>query len=393
MKKSFFTKLLAVAAMASLLVAAGCSSDSSGGDESASSSSGNTSSSANPSVETVETGSVSVTVNVDGTVSCSKCGKTYELKSQAENCEHYKCETCGTSYCTQEECDECVSHVTVIFKDADGAADAYETVTNVIKTGEKASVPEWTKEHYTLGWSSSVDRLSADSEITEDVTFTAVWTEDAKYTVTFVDSEGNNTEVTQTVYTGEKASVPEWTKENYVLSWACSVDGLSTDSAITQDVTFTANWTEKPKCSSCGTYYDTETEAENCSKEEGCPKYGTLTTITFSGTKAASAVSDNSAITVSMTGNIKSNTTLTYNAVTYTPIIKMESSTVITVSGAAGKTIKVVCDAAKAITAGSTNYTAVADGTAYVATFTAPDGDSFVIKKKDSVNVGVIFIE
>ncbi len=424
------------------------------------------SSSSGSSSET-ESGSVSVTVTIDGSVSCTKCGKTYELKSQAESCEHYKCETCGTAYYSQAELDACTSHVTVIFKDSDDGTN--ETVTKVIKSGTTViapdwtkegftlswlteseseydfddplsvvagesettvtftakwtttytvtfkdesgtnadetaavisgetveTVPEWTREHYSLtGWTSSVEGLTTDSAITENVTFTAVWTEDAKYTVTFVDSDGTNTEETQSVYTGEKANVPDWTKENYVLSWTSSVEGLTTDSAITADVTFTANWTEKPKCSNCGTHYDTETEAENCSKEEGCPKYGALTTITFSGTKTASASSDNETITVSMTGNIKSGVTLTYNGVTYDPIIKMESSTVVTISGAAGKTVKVVCDAAKAIKYNnSIKVTAVADGTAYVATFTAPDGDSFTINKGDSMNVGVIFIE
>ncbi len=282
---------------------------------------------------------------------------------------------------------------TVTFKDESGT-NADETAA-VISGETVETVPEWTREHYSLtGWTSSVEGLTTDSAITENVTFTAVWTEDVKYTVTFVDSDGTNTEETQSVYTGEKATVPDWTKENYVLSWTSSVAELTTDSAITADVTFTANWTEKPKCSNCGTHYDTETEAQNCSKEEGCPKYGALTTITFSGTKTASASSDNETITVSMTGNIKSGVTLTYNGVTYDPIIKMESSTVVTISGAAGKTVKVVCDAAKAIKYNnSTKVTAVADGTAYVATFTAPDGDSFTINKGDSVNVGVIFIE
>ncbi len=438
---------------------------SSGTDSGSTESSGDSSSSGSSS-ET-ESGSVSVTVTIDGSVSCTKCGKTYELKSQAESCEHYKCETCGTAYYSQAELDECISHVTVIFKDSDDGTN--ETVTKVIKSGTTViapdwtkegftlswlteseseydfddplsvadgesettvtftakwtttytvtfkdesgtnadetaavisgetveTVPEWTREHYSLtGWTSSVEGLTTDSAITADVTFTAVWTEDAKYTVTFVDSDGTNTEETQSVYTGEKANVPDWTKENYVLSWTSSVEGFTTDSAITADVTFTANWTEKPECSNCGTHYDTETEAENCSKEEGCPKYGALTTITFSGTKTASASSDNETITVAMTGNIKSGQTLTYNGVIYDPIIKMESSTVVTISGAAGKTVKVVCDAAKAIKYNnSTKETAVADGTAYVATFTAPDGDSFTINKGDSMNVGVIFIE
>lgn len=282
---------------------------------------------------------------------------------------------------------------TVTFKDESGT-NADVTV-DVISGEVVESVPKWTREHFTLsGWTSSVAGLTTDSAITGDVTFTANWTEDAKYTVKFVDSDGANGEVTQTVYNGEKANVPTWTKENYSLSWTSSVAGLTIDSVITGDVTFTANWTELPKCTNCGTHYATEDAANNCGKQEGCPKYGALTTITFSGTKAASASSDNDAIAVSITGYIKSGATIVYNDVTYNPVVKMESSTVITISGAAGKTIKVVCDAAKAIKYNaSTKVSAVADGTAYVATFTAPDGDSFTINKGDTLNVAVIFIE
>lgn len=416
---------------------------------------------------TAETGSVSAVVNADGSISCGKCGKIYNFTEQAKNCEHYKCATCGSVYCSQSEVDSCTSHVTVIFKDS--GENGNESVTMVIKSGstvippswekenfaltwidengkeadfddsislsegetEKTvtftakwettytvtfkdesgtnadvtvdvisgevvgSVPEWTREHFTFaGWTSSVSGLTTDSVITGDVTFTANWTEDAKYTVKFVDSDGVNAEDTQTVYNGEKANVPAWTKENYSLSWTSSVEGLTIDSAITGDVTFTANWTELPKCTNCGTHYATEDAANNCGKQEGCPKYGALTTITFSGTKTASASSDNDAIAVSITGNIKSGATIVYNDVTYNPVVKMESLTVITISGAAGKTIKVVCDAAKAIKYNaSTKVSAVADGTAYVATFTAPDGDSFTINKGDTLNIGVIFIE
>lgn len=282
---------------------------------------------------------------------------------------------------------------TVTFKDESGT-NADVTV-EVISGEVLENIPSWTRDHFTFaGWTSSVAGLTTDSAITGDVTFTANWTEDAKYTVKFVDSEGTNAEDTQTVYNGEKANVPTWTKENYILSWASSVEGLTTDSAITSDVTFTANWTELPKCTNCGTHYATEDAANNCGKQDGCPKYGALTTITFSGTKAASASSDNDAIAVSITGYIKSGATIVYNDVTYNPVVKMESSTVITISGAAGKTIKVVCDAAKAIKYNaSTKVSAVADGTAYVATFTAPDGDSFTINKGDTLNIGVIFIE
>ena len=141
---------------------------------------------------------------------------------------------------------------TVTFKDESGT-NADVTV-DVISGEVVGSVPEWTREHFTFaGWTSSVAGLTTDSAITSDVTFTANWTEDAKYTVKFVDSDGANGEVTQTVYNGEKANVPTWTKENYSLSWTSSVAGLTIDSAITGDVTFTANWIELPKCSNCAT--------------------------------------------------------------------------------------------------------------------------------------------
>lgn len=158
---------------------------------------------------------------------------------------------------------------TVTFKDESGT-NADVTV-DVISGEVVESVPEWTREHFTLsGWTSSVAGLTTGSVITGDVTFTANWTEDAKYTVKFVDSDGVNTEVTQTVYNGEKANVPEWTKENYSLSWTSSVEGLTIDSVITGDVTFTANWTELPKCTNCGTHYATAEDVEKCAVKSGC---------------------------------------------------------------------------------------------------------------------------
>ena len=346
-----------------------------------------------------ETGSVSAVVKADCSISCGKCGKIYYFTEQVKNCEHYKCTSCGSVYHSQSEVDSCASHVTVIFKDSD--ENGNESVTMVIKSGSTVVPPSWEKENFALTWidgngkeadfNDSISLLEGETE--KKVTFTANWTEDAKYTVKFVDSDGTNAEDTQTVYNGEKANVPTWTKENYSLSWASSVEGLTTDSAITSDVTFTANWTELPKCTNCGTHYATEDAANNCGKQEGCPKYGALTTITFSGTKPVSALSDNDAIAVSITGSIKKDVTIDYNGVTYDPVVKMESSTVITISGAAGKTIKVVCDAAKAIKYNGTKVIAVSDGTAFVATFPAPDGDSFTINKGDTLNIGVIFIE
>lgn len=279
---------------------------------------------------------------------------------------------------------------TVTFKDESGT-NADVTV-DVISGEVVGSVPEWTREHFTFaGWTSSVAGLTTDSEITGDVTFTAKWTEDAKYTVKFVDSDGTNTEETQTVYNGEKANVPTWTKENYRLSWTSSVEGLTTDSAITGDVTFTANWTELPKCTNCGTHYATEDAANNCGKQEGCPKFGALTTITFEGTKTVTAVSDSESITVTATGNVKSGNSITYNGVTYSVIMKMESSTSLVISGAAGKTMTIVTDTpSKTIKINGTKNTTDANG---IVTVTVPDGDSVTITKGDSINVGVIFIE
>lgn len=169
---------------------------------------------------------------------------------------------------------------TVTFKDESGT-NADVTV-DVISGEVVGSVPEWTREHFTFaGWTSSVSGLTTDSVITGDVTFTANWTEDAKYTVKFVDSDGANPEDIQTVYNGEKANVPTWTKENYSLSWTSSVEGLTIDSAITGDVTFTANWTELPKCTNCGTHYATAEDVEKCSVKNGCKGFVAVTVGTY----------------------------------------------------------------------------------------------------------------
>ena len=176
---------------------------------------------------------------------------------------------------------------TVTFKDESGT-NADVTV-DVISGEVVGSVPEWTREHFTFaGWTSSVAGLTTDSAITGDVTFTANWTEDAKYTVKFVDSEGKNAEDTQTVYNGEKANVPTWTKENCSLSWTSSVEGLTTDSAITGDVTFTANWTELPKCTNCGTHYATAEDVEKCAVKSGCKGFVAVNAGTYNlSTKGA----------------------------------------------------------------------------------------------------------
>lgn len=344
MKKSIKTIFGALAAVL-MLCCLGCSTE-------VTPSGGGGSEPETPAVE--EKGSVEITVDADGSISCKKCGKVYNFKVQAENCEHYKCAGCGSVYYSQSEVDSCTSHVTVIFKDS--GENGNGTVTKVIKSGSSVvppswekenfaltwidengteadfddsislsegetektvtftakwettytvtfkdesgtnadvtievisgevvgSVPEWTREHFTFaGWTSSVADLTTASAITSDVTFTANWTEDAKYTVKFVDSDGTNAEETQTVYNGEKANVPDWTKENYRLSWTSSVEGLAIDSAITGDVTFTANWTELPKCTNCGTHYATAEDVEKCSVKNGCKGFVAVTVGTY----------------------------------------------------------------------------------------------------------------
>ena len=116
-----------------------------------------------------------------------------------------------------------------------------------------------------------------------------------------------------------------------------------------------------------------------------------MTTITFEGTKTVTAVCDSEAITVTATGNVKAGNSITYNGVTYSVIMKMESSTSLVISGAAGKTMTIVTDTpSKVIKINGTKNTTDANG---VVTVTVPDGDSVTITKGDTMNVGVIFIE
>lgn len=292
---------------------------------------------------------------------------------------------------------------TVTFKDESGT-NADVTV-DVISGEVVESVPEWTREHFTFaGWTSSVAGLTTDSAITGDVTFTANWTEDAKYTVKFVDSDGANPEDTQTVYNGEKANVPTWTKENYSLSWTSSVDGLTTDSAITGDVTFTANWTELPKCSNCGTHYATEDAANNCGKQEGCPKYGVKTIIALVGTDG-NVISGNSNVTVTGSVNKKVDNgaiTIEYEGVPYNTV-KFDSKASAVVTATAGQKITVVgslpsgkqkCFTVTDANGTETTYkldSKTTEITTYVQSFTSTGSDT--IKRGDTNSIALIIIE
>ena len=292
---------------------------------------------------------------------------------------------------------------TVTFKDESGT-NADVTV-DVISGEVVESVPEWTREHFTFaGWTSSVADLTTDSAITSDVTFTANWTEDAKYTVKFVDSDGANAEVTQTVYNGEKANVPTWTKENYSLYWTSSVEGLTIDSTITGDVIFTANWTELPKCTNCGTHYATEDAANNCGKQEGCPKYGVKTIIALVGTDG-NVISGNSNVTVTGSVNKKVDNgaiTIEYEGVTYSTV-KFDSKASAVVTATAGQKITVVgslpsgkqkCFTVTDANGIETTYkldSKTTEITTYVQSFTSTGSDT--IKRGDTNSIALIIIE
>lgn len=139
---------------------------------------------------------------------------------------------------------------TVTYKDSaafEGDAVNADEAETVYEGDIPEKVPSWVKEHYNLSWESSVDGVAVNSEITEDVTFTAKWQEYEKFTVTFKDADGGtNADDVQSVYINEKAVVPSWVKEGYILTWTSSVAGLTATSAITATVTFTAVWTEIP---------------------------------------------------------------------------------------------------------------------------------------------------
>lgn len=416
MKKSLKTIFEAFAAVL-MLCCLGCSTEvtPSGGVSGPGSSSGN---------ESTSSGDLTVTVDADGSISCKKCGKVYNFKVQAENCEHYKCADCGTSYYTQDELDAC-QHSVIHFVDSDDESKNY-TVT--IKKGTKITLPEWTKEGCEIRWTSEPADIDPASAIdAEEVTFTATWTSTyscqfcgkvyytseeadacAHYTctneacekhtagyATQAEADSCNLKDGCPAY---KVTCSQCGKEyshdadaNACEHYKCPSCGTSYNSQAELDACETkegcAAW--RATCTNCGTEYKTQTEADNCSKNEGCPKFGALTTITITGTN--SAVSDNEAITVTATGNLKSGVSITYNGVTYSPVMKMESSTSIKISGAAGKTMTIVTDTpSKGIKINGTKNTTDTNG---IVTVTVPDGDSVTITKGDTMNVGVIFIE
>ena len=352
---------------------------------------------------------------------------------------------------------EWTKYYTVTFKDSEVAGlDTNEDVTQKIletAASKTATVPSWAKTGYILSWESSVDGLTVESEITENVTFTSKWTARTAYTVTFKDNDNGNADVTEKVYEGDKpANVPSWTKEHYTLSW-----NGDTTAAITDNVTFTAIWTENRYYTvkfvdseisadvTGGEAIAAESDATNDTQKvydgekadlpswasakrvnkaaytatwtssatgltpssaltaaEGVTeitftaswtKTPELTYITFSGSKVATAECSSTAYTVECTANVNSKTTIiTYKDVAY-QAIKIESSTNITISGSKGKKVTIVTDeASRKIVI---NGTRVSTGTdkLYVVEAEENSNDKLVITKGDTMNVGVIIIE
>lgn len=408
MKKFNFSKLAAaLTASAMILTAAftGCSSSSSGGGGGDDEDGKIESVSITPSTaEAVESGSpVTLTATVAGDISDDNV--TYAWKV-TENADHGTLSATEgkevTLTLTNEDENAHIVKVTLTAankNDAENTAadNVYVTVKGVngsteLPEGEKTLEEEKEEEEKKEAEAGKTGTVSIKVAVddSENPTYTVIFNDTAEEGYTARES------VKKTVEYGDTVAAPEWTRDGYSLTWTSSVDGVTVNSDITADVTFTTVWTEKPKCSNCGTHYDTEEEAKACSKQSGCPNYGKLTTITFaaqsSKSSTATVSSDNDSITVSVTGSMKTGNTLTYGNVTYN-LLKMEGSTSIEIKGAAGKKVTVVMDAGSKSIKYGTDSTKVTGDASGVATFTAPTGESFTIKKGDSVNVGVIFIE
>ncbi len=177
-------------------------------------------------------GAVSVTFTAKYTTVyiCDFCGQKYYSREESDSCGHYICQN-----------ENCEKHIS-----------GYATALEAENCGLKNGCP-----HYSVTcecgavYSSDADKNAC-----------------VHYTVSFTDPDGLNTASIQILKAGTRPVVPKWIKENYTLSWSSEV----TDAAA--DVTYTAVWTELPKCSNCGEHYATEAAAGNCARIDGCPQFG-----------------------------------------------------------------------------------------------------------------------
>lgn len=123
-------------------------------------------------------------------------------------------------------------------------------------------------------------------------------------TVTFVDSSGSNENVVQTVKSGSKVNVPDWSVTGAELKWESDSENFADPAGVFEgegsvSVTFTAKYIIVYSCEFCGKNYYVQEEAEgcvhyicnneycekhesgyasreeadNCALKDGCPKY------------------------------------------------------------------------------------------------------------------------
>ncbi len=125
---------------------------------------------------------------------------------------------------------------TVTFKGEDGTVLKTETVAEYAA----ATAPEApAKDNYTFaGWDVKFDN------VTEDITVTATYTENAKYTVVFADWDGEELK-RETVYTGKGATAPaDPTRENYTFAgWDVAFDNITAAKTVTATYTENAKYT------------------------------------------------------------------------------------------------------------------------------------------------------
>ncbi len=117
---------------------------------------------------------------------------------------------------------------TVIFYDMDGTT-VLDTVE--VRDGEGATAPEApAKAHFTFtGWNAAFDR------VTNNLSVTAVYEEDAKYTVKFVNYDASLLKE-ESVYGGEAATAPTMTpvREGYTfIGWDKTFDNITENTIIT----------------------------------------------------------------------------------------------------------------------------------------------------------------
>lgn len=288
MKKGL-KKVLRGAACLLMIFAAGCSSD--GGSSGKGSVAGDS-----------ENGTVGISVTVDGTIKCNFCGKEYQKKAEALACQHYRCNVCDSAYKSAEEVLTCTDHITVTFADSEGV---YEAEPQIIKAGVNPVVPSWTKENFTLSWSSEI-------------------------------------------------------------------------TAATENVTYTAIWTELPKCSNCGEHYATETAAANCAKIDGCPQFGKDNDWVAGDASPAAWLTG-------MTGTVSSDKRkVPYAAKNYKEYLKIKRDIAITVTPVMEGNITVYIAANKDSTdsnkTASATFNGAAVGSAYqLPAYNAVNPDPFVI--------------